>query len=101
MTMSNSLMFRFGIGMVILLTTSIATADSKVKSHPPQRPLPRAMEGQLTQGPAFYVDPVRGDDKNNGSVGKPWKTMQHGVRKLEPSDTLYLRGGIYYETVQP
>ncbi len=57
------------------------------------------MTHAITSGPAYYVDPARGDDTNNGSVENPWKTMQHGVQRLEPGDTLYLRGGIYSETV--
>ncbi len=87
-----------GIG-VVLLTSSANAADSKATSHPPQRPLPKAIDRAVTRGPAFYVDPVRGDDTNDGSIGKPWKTVQYSVRRLKPGVTLYLRGGIYYETV--
>ena len=90
-----------GLCMVVLmlLAPSARAANSKVKSHPPQRPLPKAMDGVLTRGPTYYVDPARGDDTHDGSIGKPWKTLQHGVRRLKPGDTLYLRGGIYYEKV--
>lgn len=76
-----------------------AAANQQAKSHPPQRPLPEALERELTRGPAYYVDPTGGDDANDGSLKKPWKTMQHGVRQLKPGDTLYLRGGVYYEKV--
>ncbi len=73
--------------------------DAKVKSHPPQRPLPTAVERKLSSGPAYYVDSLRGDDTDDGSTERPWKTLQHSVQQLKPGDTLYLRDGIYYETV--
>ena len=27
----------------------------------------------------------------------PWRTLQHAVGQLTAGDTLYLRGGVYYE----
>ncbi len=88
-----------GIVLAMLLVRGTPAAEAKTKSHPPQRPLPKAMESAATRGPAYYVDPMRGDDTNDGSIERSWKTLQHGVRQLEPGDTLYLRQGIYYETV--
>lgn len=76
-----------------------AEVSPKIPTHAPQRPLPQAVGGERTDGPAFYVDPVRGDDASVGSIDKPWKTMQHGVDQLGAGDTLYLRGGVYHETV--
>ena len=54
---------------------------------------------RVTSGPAYYVDSKKGDDANDGSRDNPWKTIQHGVNHLEPGDTLYLREGIYHESV--
>lgn len=88
-----------GVVALLLPATSAAGGDAKIQSHPPQRPLPKAVARPLTRGPAHYVDPARGDDADNGSMKKPWKSMQHGVRQLKPGDTLYLRGGVYHETV--
>ena len=76
-----------------------ADDNARVKSHPPQRPLPQAVDRELARGPAYFVDPVRGDDSHDGSLKKPWKTLQYGVRRLKAGDTLYLRGGVYHETV--
>jgi len=84
---------------VMLVGSNADAADPKIYSHPPQRPLPQAGESARTPGPAYYVEPVQGDDANDGTVERPWKTMQHGVRQLKPGDTLYLRKGIYYESV--
>jgi hypothetical protein len=83
----------------MLPASSAGGTSAKVKSHPPQRPLPEAVDRELTRGPAYYVDPARGNDTNDGSKSRPWKTMQHGVRQLKPGDTLYLRRGVYHETV--
>ena len=50
-------------------------------------------------GPAYFVDPKAGDDGNQGTKGSPWKTITRGVSTLKPGDTLYLRGGTYYENL--
>ena len=34
-----------------------------------------------------------------GRSSAPWKTLAHALRQLKPGDTLYLRGGTYYEKV--
>lgn len=68
-------------------------------SHAPVRPLPQASARALSNGPAKFVDAKSGDDANDGSEQKPWKTLGHSVTKLQPGDTLYLRGGVYYDHV--
>src|SRR5262249_53755546 len=85
--------------VALLLAPGLLAADSKVKSHPPQRPLPQPAGGAVTKGPAYHVDPAKGDDSNDGPLQKPFKTVQRGVRRLRPGDTLYLRGGVYHEKV--
>jgi hypothetical protein len=69
------------------------------RSHPPLRPLPVPSERALAKGPARFVDAARGDDAQDGSEGKPWRTVNHALKRLRPGDTLYLRGGVYYENV--
>eukprot|EP00913_Durusdinium_trenchii_P010926 g10255.t1 len=66
-------------------------------SHPPTRPLPAASSRPLNKGPVFFVDVRRGDDRNDGSRAKPWKSLTHGAKQLKPGHTLCLRGGTYYE----
>jgi hypothetical protein len=61
------------------------------------RPLPAAMDRPMAGGPKLCVDATRGDDKNVGSLESPWRTLGHALRQLKPGDTLYLRGGVYYE----
>jgi hypothetical protein len=61
------------------------------------RPLPTAWKGPLTAGPKLFVDAARGDDRGAGTAVAPWKTLAHALRRLKPGDTLYLRGGTYYE----
>jgi hypothetical protein len=46
--------------------------------------------------PAYYLAP-HGDDNNSGDPNSPWKTLAHALTKLSPGDSLYLRGGVYYE----
>ncbi len=72
-------------------------AESAVKTHAPQRPLPVPLKGELATGPRRFVDPQRGNDANNGGEQAAWKTLKHALRQLEAGQTLYLRGGIYYE----
>lgn len=48
-------------------------------------------------GNVYYVDPVSGADSNTGNLESPWKTLSESLPKLKPGDTLYLRGGVYFE----
>jgi hypothetical protein len=46
----------------------------------------------------LYVAPD-GKDSHPGTAAKPLATLQAGVNRLAPGDTLLVRGGIYRETV--
>jgi hypothetical protein len=90
--------------MVGLLTSGagIIKAHATYQSHPPMRPLPVASYRPLASGTAYYVDPAKGkDDKEHGSVEAPWETINYAKTRLVPGDTLYLRGGTYYERIVP
>ncbi|TLD42965.1 MAG: hypothetical protein JETT_0753 [Candidatus Jettenia ecosi] len=49
-------------------------------------------------GNSYYVDPNKGDDGKIGDLSAPWRTIKNSVSRLQPGDTLYLRGGTYYES---
>jgi len=52
----------------------------------------------MTERPGLFVDSSKGSDRQNGSLKLPWKTLKHAFKQLKPGDTLYLRGGVYYES---
>ncbi|MBI4024980.1 MAG: right-handed parallel beta-helix repeat-containing protein [Verrucomicrobia bacterium] len=81
----------------IALPSILSAGETGYLSHPPMRPLPTASQRPLEKGPAFFVDAAKGEDKQDGSESKPWKTINYAAKKLKPGDTLYLRGGIYRE----
>ena len=68
-------------------------------SHPAVRVVPPPSKRAMAKGPAFYVDPAKGSDTNKGTKRSPWKTINHALPLLSPGDTLYLRGGSYFENV--
>jgi hypothetical protein len=49
-------------------------------------------------GTALYVS-TSGNDGNNGSFNKPWRTIQHAARTAVAGDTVYVMGGVYNEVV--
>jgi hypothetical protein len=84
--------------IVLPITACLFLATlTAAETHPPMRPLPQPIKGDLAPGPKRFVDAAKGDDANDGSQAKPWKTLGHSFRQLKPGDTLYLRGGTYYE----
>lgn len=89
------------LGAICLLPGIAAaiTQDIDYVSHPPARPLAAASERPLEAGPAWFVHPARGNDANEGTKEKPWRTIGHAVTRLRAGDTLVLRGGTYYEHV--
>lgn len=77
-----------------------ATRRAEFRSCPPMRPLPGPSKTPLDkEGPARFVDAAKGDDKAAGSEAAPWRTLRHAVGQLQAGETLYLRGGTYYERV--
>lgn len=76
--------------MAILL---LAGASSRPAGTQPsiQRP---------TSGGAYYVS-LAGDDDNPGTIGLPWRTIQHAADTLTAGDTVYIRAGTYPERVVP
>lgn len=54
----------------------------------------------MAPGPSYFVDPRHGSDANTGSQRAPWRSIDHALKHLKAGDTLYLRGGIYYENVR-
>jgi len=47
-------------------------------------------------GKIYYVS-ARGSDWNDGSMNRPWGTVQHAGRTAKPGDSILVRGGIYNE----
>lgn len=94
MSMSSGLLF---IALAILSAPSADCGEAVFRSHPPMRLLPTVTASPLAGGPKLFVDAARGSDDNSGTQQAPWKTLTHALRRLKPGDTLYLRGGTYYE----
>jgi len=94
-----SLPWLLSIVAVANVCVSAFAADVAFRSHPPMRPLPVPSQRPLGKGPSFFVDPIKGVDRNPGSQALPWKTLTLAIPQLKPGDTLYLRGGAYYESV--
>jgi len=75
--------------------------SSNLPWHGPRKicPTRRFVRRPKSDAPAKFVDSARGNDADDGSEAKPWRTINHALPKLEPGDVLYLRGGSYFENV--
>ncbi len=91
-------MNRFIAALLVLLTADLAPAQ-EFRSHPALRPLPQPSDRPLAKGPAKFVDAAKGDDAQGGTQDAPWKSVAHALQQILPGETLYLRGGTYYEHV--
>lgn len=89
----------FVFALLLPLGAQADEPSPQFRSHPPMRPLPVAAERPRGAGPALFVDALRGDDAGDGSETRPWRTLGHAAARLRAGDTLYLRGGTYYEHV--
>lgn len=52
----------------------------------------------LSAGNTYYVDPS-GSDESPGTLGSPWRTIQHAVDSAGAGDTILVREGTYAEAV--
>jgi hypothetical protein len=81
----------------LLLVSQAALGEP---SHPPLRKPLEPANRPRNSGPAYFVDPVKGNDQTEGSEQAPWKSAARAIEKLKAGDTLYLRGGVYYEALR-
>lgn len=49
----------------------------------------------------YYIDSDSGNDNNDGSIGDPWETIAKANAELTAGDTVYIRDGIYNNTIRP
>ena len=45
----------------------------------------------------YYIDPVKGNDKNRGDISNPLKTLKAASKICKSGDTVYLRQGKYVD----
>ena len=50
---------------------------------------------------AWYVSAALGSDANPGTLGQPFLTIQQAANHAQPGDTVFIRAGVYRETVIP
>jgi hypothetical protein len=82
-----------------LAVAPICAAEEKF-STPPLAVLPTPSDRPKADGPARFVDAEKGSDDHDGSEAKPWRTVMRGLSGTAAGETLYLRGGVYYENVR-
>lgn len=73
---------------VITLVSLLASAALTVMTASPLAPM---------SGAIYYVA-SNGNDSNPGTESLPWRTIQRAAQSVTAGDTIYMRGGIYYET---
>ncbi len=81
---------------VTLLARPLIAAPPAASDH---NSMPSAV--QLVEPADFYVDAIHGDDRNDGRVGRPFRTIQKAVDAMKsPGSVCTIRAGVYRETVR-
>jgi len=50
-------------------------------------------------GNKWYISPLGDDSTGNGSIGDPFRTIQHGINIAIPGDSIIAENGIYEENI--
>ncbi|MEM6784075.1 MAG: right-handed parallel beta-helix repeat-containing protein, partial [Bacteroidota bacterium] len=78
---------------ILLLSASLAAWGSPLHAQAPPN---------VNGDTVYFVDGDTGRDSNSGQrLNSAWKTINKAAQTLRAGDTVYIRGGIYYESVYP
>lgn len=58
------------------------------------------VEEAIRDEKTFYVSP-EGNDRNSGTLERPWKTLAHAARQATPGDTVFMMPGEYDGVLRP
>ena len=83
--MNNNVLPRGARFLLVLVAVLLAVSDIGVPAASAQT------------GPATRVVAPNGDDGNPGTEQRPWRTLGHGLRQVQPGETLLVRAGTYSE----
>ncbi len=53
----------------------------------------------LLEGNTYFVSTLGGNDRNLGTYSAPYATIEAATKRLDPGDTVMIRGGTYYDRV--
>lgn len=84
---------------IAVILVGVVTGEEPARSHRPLRPRQAPSRRPTGQGAAFFVDAKSGNDQSEGNAAAPWRTVRHALDQLRPGDTLYLKSGVYRESV--
>lgn len=82
----------FCFSLIVIWTNSLFSVGSLVPHINPD-PLPKNNQN------IYYVDATDGNDDNSGTEDRPWRTIQKAASAVSPGDTVYVKGGTYFEKV--
>jgi alpha-L-arabinofuranosidase len=80
-------MNRFFLLLLIAATSSLAAQKS-------------ASNEPITAGKEYHVS-INGDDKNDGSLSKPFRTISAAANAAMPGDVITVHAGVYREQITP
>lgn len=79
----------FLITLIVISYNSLADTITEQKKHLTPKP---AMQSTCK---IFYVDGKAGNDKETGTSGHPWLTIDHAIKQINAGDTVIIADGIY------
>ena len=71
--------------------------DPEPEPEPTPTPNPGKGETSVPKGAKIYYVATNGNDKNDGSLKNPFKTLNKAGSVVQPGDVIRVRGGVYYE----
>jgi hypothetical protein len=80
-------------------TSTLTPIPTFTRTYTPTSTRTSAPTSTTSPGKTIYYVSTSGNDSNPGTYEQPWRTISKAARTLKPGDTVYIREGIYSESV--